>query len=400
MQHIVQPTISATAAVTGNAIRVKNHFGDLVVAIFFNSFVSCCSDAVNIGTKQYFVKDKSNFFVFLGLQAYIFFDIIQYQREMKKNIVLVLSGLILLVSGPGVAATSCSRANLTRCLDSACAINVSSNPAARCQYCGTSGAGAPPAVGMRSVSVGASAKYNISDKELKSAPKQPAERYAWAAQICLGKVTGCTTDDVSDVYDSLIEQSCKAAGVAADIKALAQKATEKPSKSECVNQMTVCVLSETRCGVGYVGCAFDEDFNKNFTACSVEATGCDEYLSDIRGDLIAARDTAIERSEDVLQSIVSGYERARNEVVSDILARCANNSYVDNCINTVCATNMPNKCAIEPLSGSDEKSEREIAAQMCEFYNIACGHKDLKLMRTDLERGRNGPKIDKVDGGQ
>ena len=105
------------------------------------------------------------------------------------------------------AATKCSTANLTRCLDSVCAINVSSNPAARCQYCGTSNAGTPPKSKMRSVSAGASAKYNISEKELKKAPEDPGQRYAWATTQCIKKVAGCSADDVSEAYDKLIEQS-------------------------------------------------------------------------------------------------------------------------------------------------------------------------------------------------
>ena len=84
-----------------------------------------------------------------------------------KNVLLSLFVALFLVPSDVWAAVSCSRANLTRCLDSVCAINISSNPAARCQYCGTPSAGAPSATGMRGVSVGASAKYNISDKELK-----------------------------------------------------------------------------------------------------------------------------------------------------------------------------------------------------------------------------------------
>ena len=87
---------------------------------------------------------------------------------MKQRI---LSSLLFIsvCSGAFAATQQCSRANLTRCLDSVCAINISSNPAARCQYCGSVGAGTPPNTKMKSVSVGASAKYNISDKELKKA---------------------------------------------------------------------------------------------------------------------------------------------------------------------------------------------------------------------------------------
>ena len=108
---------------------------------------------------------------------------------------------------------ACSVANLTRCLDSVCAINVGANPAARCQYCGSASAGEPSkSTTMKSISAGAFAKYTISDKELKKAPSDPGERYVWGTKLCLQKVSGCTPDDVTDNYDSLVEQSCKAAG--------------------------------------------------------------------------------------------------------------------------------------------------------------------------------------------
>ena len=79
--------------------------------------------------------------------------------------------------------------------------------------------------------------YNISDKELKKAPADPAERYAWAAQLCLQKVSGCTTDDVADNYDSLIEQSCKAAGISAQMASLSEKAAKARTKTSCASEI-------------------------------------------------------------------------------------------------------------------------------------------------------------------
>ena len=123
---------------------------------------------------------------------------------MNSKILFLTLGL-LTIPGVSVAAT-CSQANLTRCLDSVCAINVSSNPSARCQYCGTSSAGTPPTKsGMQSLSLGQSAKYTLSEKELKNAPTDPGQRYAWATEQYIKKIDGCTPDDVSDIYDKLIE---------------------------------------------------------------------------------------------------------------------------------------------------------------------------------------------------
>lgn len=273
---------------------------------------------------------------------------------------------IALIPGVSGAATSCSRANLTRCLDSVCAINVSSNPAARCQYCGTASAGAPDSGGMRSVAVGASAKYNISDKELKKAPDEPSERYAWAAKQCIKKVTGCTTDDVADVYDSLIEQSCKAAGIAADMKTLAADLTKERSMSSCSADVSACIVLENGCDINFVNCESDADFDKFFSACGVQATGCDEHLSDIRNDLIAMRDNAFKNAENIVKNIVVAYQNARVNLFNSAKNQCKDNAGRDACIETVCASNMINKCA------AGFESERALAMQMCKFYDIAC----------------------------
>lgn len=283
-----------------------------------------------------------------------------------KNYKLFLIAVFSLVSGDVWAATSCSRANLMRCLDSVCAINVSSNPAARCQYCGTASAGEPPAGGMRSVSVGASAKYNISDKDLKKAPKEPSERYSWAAAQCLKKVTGCTVDDVADVYDSLIEQSCKAAGIAAEMKSLAADAAVQRTASSCAADIKACIVGDNRCGADYSNCESDTDFNKHFASCGVEATGCDAYTSDIRDDIIALRDEMFENADAMIERIVVAYQNARASLMTNAKNQCADNSARDACIENVCATNMVNKCAL------GFESERALATQMCKFYDVAC----------------------------
>ena len=293
------------------------------------------------------------------------FDIIYPKREMKTQTILLFA-IIALIPGVSGAATSCSRANLTRCLDSACAINISSNPAARCQYCGTSSAGEPTSGGMRSVSVGTSAKYNISDKDLKKAPTEPSERYAWAAKQCLKKVSGCTVDDVSDVYDELIEQSCKAAGISAEMKSLSKEAAQKRTNSSCAAELNACIIMDTRCGADYSKCKEDADFNKFFAACGVEATGCDEHMSSIRDNLIAARDNAIDNAEELLASIVSAYQSARTNLIANTKDQCADNSGRDACIERVCATNMINKCA----DGFEQ--ERAMATQLCKFHDVAC----------------------------
>ncbi len=282
---------------------------------------------------------------------------------MKHITLLLIIGAFIT---PVAHAASCSRANLTRCLDSVCAINVSSNPAARCQYCGTASAGTPPKSAMQSLSLGASAKYNISDKELKKAPADPGERYAWATKQCIQKVAGCTADDVSETYDKMIEQSCKAAGISAQMSALATTATKTKGKTACTNEIQSCLITETKCGPDYSACESDADFNKFFAACGVDASGCDEHISDIRSEMLIARNNAIENTDTLLANIVASYQAARDQQLATARANCTDNAGREKCIETVCQKNMNNKCA------TGFAGERAMATQLCKFYDLAC----------------------------
>lgn len=297
----------------------------------------------------------------------IFFDILFDKREMKRHIVFCIMAVL---ACPSIAvAATCSQMNLTRCLDSVCAINVSSNPAARCQYCGTSSAGEPPSerTGMRSLSLGASARYTLSEDELEDAPTDPGKRYAWATAQCIKKIDGCTPDDVSDVYDELIEQSCRAAGVSAQMtETIADANRNTASLSSCQSSIRACMVASNRCGADYSACADNASFDNFFATCSVTATGCDDYIAQIRTTLTDDRDTAIANAEAFINNIVTGYQNAREQKLNSTIAACTDNAGRESCIETVCERNMPNKC------GPGYESERINAQLLCEFYNLAC----------------------------
>lgn len=277
----------------------------------------------------------------------------------------------ILIAHDTYAATKCSRANLTRCLDSVCAINISSNPAARCQYCGTSNAGTPPNSKMRSISAGASAKYNISEKDLKKAPTDPGKRYTWATQQCIKKVAGCTADDVTDAYDSLIEQSCKAAGVSAQLTKTIKSSSKKKSEASCKSAIQSCMVNNSHCMADYRNCKNDSDFDKIFSACSVDADGCDDYVSSIRAKLIKDRDNAIKNTDAALTQLIESYQKTRDKKLISAKTNCANGTTKDNCISTICARNMPNKC-----DGEFGSVERAAANALCKFYDTACATVD------------------------
>lgn len=268
---------------------------------------------------------------------------------------------------PSFAFGACSTANLTRCLDSVCAINIGANAAARCQYCGSASAGEPTTAGvMKNITAGNAAKYTISDKELKKAPKDPGQRYIWATEQCLKKVNGCTGEDVSDNYDSLIEQSCKAAGIASNMTNLAKQINKEKKQPECETNITSCLMDEKHCLADYRNCESDANFDKYFSECSVNATGCDSYISAIRSTLISARDAAIKNADLALKNIVEAYQTARKQKLSGTKQSCKDKSNKQSCVKTVCANNMRNKC------GDGFESEITLAEQLCGFYDTAC----------------------------
>lgn len=269
---------------------------------------------------------------------------------------------------PHFAFGACSVTNLTRCLDSVCAINIGANPAARCQYCGSASSGTPSTAGvMKTVTAGSASKYTISDKELKKAPTDPGQRYIWATEQCLNKLKDCTGEDVSDNYDSLIEQSCKAAGISADMATLAKKVSKEKKQPACSSEISSCLIADKRCLADYRNCESDADFDKYFSECSIAATGCDSYISAIRSSLISARDAAIKNSALALQNIVNAYQTARKQKLAGTKQSCQDKSSKQNCVKTVCANNMRNKC------GDGFEYETTLAEQLCAFYDIACG---------------------------
>jgi hypothetical protein len=265
------------------------------------------------------------------------------------------------------AAVPCSKLNLVRCLDSACAINSGANPAARCQLCGTATAGAPADnSGMTSVSLGISAKISFSAKELKNAPADPGARYAWAAGECIKKVTNCTVDDVSENYDKLIEQSCRAAGVSASMSNLLAAAKQTKSESSCRTDITACIVNDKHCGANYALCTDDADLSRNFAACATENNGCDEFAAGIRTTLISARDTAVANRDTLLANIVAAYQTARETKLKTATDSCKNNAAMNECITAVCNTNMKNKCA------AGDSAEKSMATLLCKYHETAC----------------------------
>ena len=281
---------------------------------------------------------------------------------MKYRLVFLAINLLF---APTLVFGACSVSNLTRCLDSVCAINISANPSARCQYCGTSSAGSPnKSTTMKNISVGISSKYNISNEELQTAPTEPGERYVWGTRLCLEKVSGCTTDDVTKNYDKLIEQSCKAAGISAEMVNLSKKANATKTQTTCATEIESCVVDEKHCSASYKNCKSDQDFDKYFSQCSVASNGCESYLTNIRKTLISFRANSYANAEKLLKNIVNAYQSDRNQRLTTTENGCKNNKATKDCIERVCSNNMRKKC--------NNTNEQSAAESLCKFYDTAC----------------------------
>ena len=276
--------------------------------------------------------------------------------------------LIFLAVGCGLwsanSYAACLQQNFNQCLDSACATNIGTNPSARCQLCGTSDAGTDTS-GMSAITLGMAAKNTLTDAQLKSAPKSPDERYAWAIKECAKKINGCSASDTGD-YDKLIEQSCRAASIDIQMSGAQKSATDKKTKIVCESEISICVRDNKKCNADFSACREDDYFSRVFSECSVAATGCSEFINYIRDANLNARDTAVKNSGMVITKIVAGYKTAREAKIATAKADCTNNSAYDKCVENACAQNMKHGCSAE------FPSETAMAKQLCKFQKTAC----------------------------
>ncbi len=276
----------------------------------------------------------------------------------------IVGAYVLMAAGCGVSvsAATCSRLNLTRCLDAVCATNVGANPAARCQLCGDSMAGSPADTGLRAVLGGTG--YSLTEQQLRAAPVSQGARYAWAADECIKKVPGCTVDDVFDEYDKLIEQSCKAVCVNADILARQSAAmTASKSADECLDSVRVCVTSDSRCGADFANCE-SEVIDRHISECSVTAGNlCATYNADIRRTITNSRNSVVAARANIVETVAASHRARRDSELAAARGGCADNQSRNACVTRTCGA-MPGKC--------EDRFEQSAAELMCAYETVAC----------------------------
>ncbi|MDR1071123.1 MAG: hypothetical protein LBL21_00565 [Rickettsiales bacterium] len=290
----------------------------------------------------------------------------------KIKFIGIVFALAALCAPPGFAA-KCKISDLQKCLDSACYDDMDSG--SRCYMCGTSLAKKPEkqkyALGdtpeMKSLSVGKSSKNTISDKDLKNAPADPGDRYKWATAECVKKLKDCSPEDATENYDKLIDQSCKIALGSSDYEASLKKAAVKKTADQCGADLSVCLLSASKCAGNMLNCEEDGEFNRNFSACMVEASGCDEFTTTLRDKMKKQRDDMVAKKESRLSDLVRLRRMEREENLAAANRIC--NGGKDACVLEMCG-NLPNGLDENGLCGDSE--EKIMAASLCKFVDIAC----------------------------
>lgn len=287
---------------------------------------------------------------------------------MKKFIKLFIVPVLIVPFGMVKAASNCSKLSLIQCLDSACAYNININPGVRCQMCGSARAGAIKIDSeIQQLSIGKSEKNILSSEQLKSAPTDPGKRYIWATDQCIKKLPDCTTSDVNETYDKLIEQSCRAAGTDIEMTQVLKDALRTKSLDTCKSEMQLCITADSKCNSDYSNCLSDDNFYNFFSVCSGNLIRCDEFANKLYDDFTDARNTSLNYTANLIQNIANDYKTSRENKINSVKSGCENNNAFNSCVKTVCETNMKNKCI------GIYDYERTMATLICGYYKIACG---------------------------
>ena len=172
----------------------------------------------------------------------------------------------------------------------------------------------------------------------------------------------CTPDDVSNTYDKLIEQSCRAAGVSVNIAGAMAAINSAPSGTKCNETLSICI--NKKCGASFDLCQQDSDFDKFISECAVDATGCDEYIAEFRAQTTNERKKTYESAENDLQDTIKKIQSDRASALAAARAECTDDAKYKSCVANMCESHMANKC-----TGETEKSMAEL---LCKYYKTAC----------------------------
>ncbi|MDR0449513.1 MAG: hypothetical protein LBG89_03605 [Rickettsiales bacterium] len=311
---------------------------------------------------------------------------------------IVALSLVALYAPDGAAApksAKCKTADLVKCIDSVCLTDLATDPGSRCVLCGSAKAseiagrkkdtyhGAENAPKFQALSLGANSKILISDKDLKKAPSAPDERYAWAVNQCLEKVSNCEADDAREEYDPLIETSCRAFMSAEEYSAAASKVAAVKSEETCRTEIGICMTNDLRCGAGWVNCKGDmasAAFDKFYSSCLLES-GCVDNGGAILAYLKAQSKSVDEAIDARLAGAKAAANAARKERWNAIVDVCTDGVAKKQCIANYCAMfdtamgahGTPGGAVMAlASSGCVYAASRSMAESICSYVDEIC----------------------------
>ena len=146
---------------------------------------------------------------------------------------------------------------------------------------------------------------------------------------------------------------------------LQKKATKnKRSETTCTNEITQCMTKSDKCNTDYSKCSDDKQFDLFLSTCSIQATGCNDFVTHIRKSIDKTRKTALQNAKDNVAAIVAAHQNERTKRLENIRSGCSTNTDYENCVSRACRDNTNNNC--------ETSAEQTIANNLCQFYKTAC----------------------------
>lgn len=287
---------------------------------------------------------------------------------MKKTII----GFLAVFTYAGIANSACDTNVLEKCIDSVCAVGISLDSGVRCKLCGTSVANVKSDTSssiyssttptFKSLSLGNNTSTSNMTLNPDEAPSAPSDKYAYAINECISKVSDCDVSDIKTRYDNLISDSCKSAAGQASITSMSKKTNK--SDSDCYKLVKSCMSESNKCGSGFNLCAETLDgtmYNKNLSVCMTSVSGCGGASTYINKTMKSDYETAQKEIKSVRDNYAKNLKSEREKKIANFEDTCKTG--FARCQVKICE-NSSSSCA--------DTKDKNMAKKMCEYINLAC----------------------------
>jgi len=117
-----------------------------------------------------------------------------------------------------------------------------------------------------------------------------------------------------------------------------------------------------------LACKDDAEFNRNFSICAADATGCVDYMTELRAALLASRDEMAKKSKSRLTDLVALRQNERKERFERMSRSCQSAGKAA-CVAEICG-NLPK--GSNDGGACNNPNEKIWATNFCKFVDIAC----------------------------